>query len=251
MDQTKNLIIVSYISGAFGSSLVNLLSGSPDCHGQFRMFEVGANHWHKQPWTFDPGKYNGGFIDDDTVIEIPSIVDRADKRVVGQFHNMNVHTLKKHFPQAKIIMLDTNKEQFNYALHRWWKVIGFDQKQIHNNRLEQISAAFDVIAYNTSYYANTKIITDNTDTVLTVKFDATQNRMHDIEQFLGIQLVPEQIQIYKAFVQKQLDTFYCVDDNFMFAWQAFDRIGVDAPIVDLAKRFENTYQLQRYSDEQK
>lgn len=247
----KNIILVSYVSGTFGSSLVNLLSGAAECHGEFKMFNSNVNHWHRQKWTFDPVKYNGGFITDDTVLEIPDIVENTSKYVVGQFHNMNINTLRKYFSNAKIIMLSINPEQFNFALHRWWKVIGLDQKQIHNNRIEQISAAYDVITYNANYYFDTKIITENTSNVLTVKFDDTINRIADIEKFLEISFIDNQVNAYKEFIQKQLNTFYKVDDNFMFAWQAVDALGQEAPIIDLANEFPSTQELKQYLNEQK
>jgi hypothetical protein len=251
MDYDKNIILVSYVSGSFGSALVNLLTGSPDCYSNFKMFDPNKNHWHCQEWLFDAKNYNGGFITEDTVIEIPQMPTDTNKFVVGQFHNMNSITLRKHFPNAKIVMLSIDQSQFNYALHRWWKVIGFDEKQIFNNRIAQISAAYDVITYNTDYYDKTKIITKNDKNVLTIKFDDIINRITDLEQFLGITLNSEQVEIYKTFIQKHLGTFFQVDDNFMFAWQAIDRIGRAAPIIDLANTFKNTHELKKYLDEQK
>jgi hypothetical protein len=122
---------------------------------------------------------------------------------------------------------------------------------MHNNRIAQISSAYDVITYNTDYYNKTKIITKNDKNVLTIKFDDTINRIIDLEQFLEITLVPEQVEIYKTFIQKQLDTFFHIDDNFMFAQQAIDCLGKAAPIIDLANTFKNTHELKKYLDEQK
>ena len=250
MDHIENIILVSYVSGSFGSSLVNLLMGSSDCVGEFKMFNPNVKHWHRQKWIFDP-QLHGGFITENTIIDPPTIVNDTSKYIVGQFHNMNALTLKKHFSKSKIIMLSVNKKQFKYALHRWWKTVGFDEKQIHGDRIGQISAAHDVITYNTKYYAETKIMTENNKNVLTIEFDNVLNSIVDIEQFLGITLVPAQIEIYKTFITPQLNTFYKADDNFIFAWEVISKLGKEAPIIDLANNFSNTQELKKYLNEQK
>lgn len=249
MDSTKNLILVTYVSGSFGSALVNLLCGSPDCHGQF--LASNGDNWHRQQWLFDSEKYASGFIDQTTEIQLPAAINQTEKYIVGQFHLMNADVLRKHFPQAKIIILSVDETQFTFALQRWWKVIGLKQLKLYKDRIEQISGAYDVIRFNREYYNRIPMETESSHNVLTINFDQTVDCLDLIQKFLGITLTSADVQDYTDYMKNNLATFYNVEDNFMFAQQAIDRLGFDAPIIDLANNFASTQELLDYLNEQK
>jgi len=238
----SNLIIVAYPPGGFGSSLSNVLQGSPDCERDFFPVTDSTPHWHTQPWLFDVAHCNDGFITESTDIVIPNIVLTSKKKLVAQFHNMDSVYLTKTFPGCKIVILNYTSDQLNYILHRWWKVIGIRIQNIQHNRLEQISSAYNAITFNQAFYQNNPVNTTGNN-VLSVGFDQTVDNIQNIADFLNISLLQEHVDIYSSFIKKQLTSFYNVDDNFLFAWKAIEILGTDAPIITLANQYSSTQEL--------
>ena len=130
-------------------------------------------------------------------------------------------------------------------------MIGTTQLKLYKDRIEQISGAYDVIRFNREYYDRLPMMTENSNNVLTINFDQTVDCVDQIQEFLGITLIPKDIKAYTEFMKNNLATFNDIEDNFMFAQQAIDRLGIDAPIIDLANKFVSTQELLEHLNAQK
>jgi hypothetical protein len=221
---------------------VNVLQGSPDCERDFQPTSDSTPHWHTQPWLFDVALCDDGFITSSTKIVMPDIVTTSTKKLVAQFHNMDAQFLTKTFPECKIILLNFEPSQLNYILHRWWKVIGIRIRNVQHDRIKQISLAYDVLTYNYAFYQNNPVNTAGNNT-LSINFDQTVPNIDQIAKFLEITLVQEHVDIYSSFIKKQMSQFYNIDDNFLFACKAIEKLGTNAPIITLANQYSTTQEF--------
>lgn len=217
-------IVLSYLGGTFGNSLASVIESSRT--GRIKMPK--NNTFHVINW---PLKNIDCTITKNNPIRFTKEITPKD---IIQLHCLNSELISYKFPDSQCIMLDCNPADEYYGIQRQWLVNNTSTTEIS---IDNISLAWDWIGYNLNYYTESGRNHQNRSNVLCLDFKSVVDNFKLIEDYLKITFLQEAKEVYKMHYQKQMQNFYIKNANFEFAWNVFNDIGPDAPIVDLASEF--------------
>jgi predicted GIY-YIG superfamily endonuclease len=213
-------IVVSYLGGCFGNSLVAMILASKT-KKKFKPYE---NTFHVVSWPNDSTECT---ITRDSTMKFLKNFKSTD---IIQVHCLNADILDYKFPISKRILLTCTNDDEYFGIQRQWLVLT-DQTMSQNNL---ILSAWDWIDYNCSKLnENMRMLKSNNKNTLCFDFKTVLKNTDKLELLLGFKITNDAKNMYQEHYQRQIEKFYIVNENFKLAWDVYHQQGSTAPIEDI------------------
>jgi len=216
-------IVLSYLGGTFGNALASAIESSRT--GRVKLPK--NNTFHVVNWPLESIDCT---ITKNNPIKFTKEITPSD---IIQLHCLNSELISYKFPDSQCIMLDCNPADEYYGIQRQWLVNNTNTTEIS---IASILSAWDWIDYNLNYYTESGRNNQHCN-VLCLDFKSVIDNFKLIEDYLKIKFLQEAKEVYTIHYQKHMQNFYIKNANFEFAWNMFNDVGPNAPIVDLASEF--------------